>query len=76
LIACDNGRFYTLGYKLPGARGFGEPVRSMVDIDADAHIVALIVYHPQGAIAAGRQHRTWFRAEADELLAETRKGAR
>ncbi|KAH2821324.1 hypothetical protein KXV85_002838, partial [Aspergillus fumigatus] len=30
LIACDNGRFYTLGCdKLPGARGFGEPVRSM-----------------------------------------------
>jgi topoisomerase-4 subunit A len=40
LIACDNGRFYTLGAdKLPGARGFGEPLRSMVDIDADAHIV-------------------------------------
>ncbi|MFM5917904.1 MAG: DNA topoisomerase IV subunit A, partial [Novosphingobium sp.] len=45
LIACDNGRFYTLGAdKLPGARGFGEPVRTMVDIDADAAIVAVTVY--------------------------------
>ncbi len=37
LIACDNGRFYTLGAdKLPGARGFGEPIRTMLDIDAEA----------------------------------------
>jgi DNA gyrase/topoisomerase IV subunit A len=35
LIAADNGRFYTLGAdKLPGARGFGEPIRTMLDIDA------------------------------------------
>ncbi|MBA4354568.1 MAG: DNA topoisomerase IV subunit A, partial [Novosphingobium sp.] len=40
LVAVDNGRFYTLGAdKLPGARGFGEPIRTMVDIDPDAQIV-------------------------------------
>ena len=43
LIACDNGRFYTLGAdKLPSARGFGEPLRSMIDIDADAQIVGTL----------------------------------
>ena len=41
LLAADNGRFFTLGAdKLPGARGFGEPVRYTVDIDAEAQIVA------------------------------------
>jgi topoisomerase-4 subunit A len=47
LIACDNGRFYTLGAdKLPGARGFGEPVRSMLDID-DTHIIAIFPFRPR-----------------------------
>jgi topoisomerase-4 subunit A len=36
--------------KLPGARGFGEPIRTMVDIDPDAHIVALVVYRPKGQL--------------------------
>ena len=37
LIAADNGRFYTLGAdKLTGARGFGEPLRTMLDIDSEA----------------------------------------
>ncbi len=35
--ACDDGRFFTLGAdKLPGARGFGEPLRNTLDIDASA----------------------------------------
>jgi len=75
LVACDNGRFYTLGCdKLPGARGFGEPLRSMIDIDADAHIVALIVYHPKAQLLLAANTGRGFAAEADELLAETRKG--
>src|SRR6185369_1194261 len=45
LVACDNGRFYTLGCdKLPSARGFGEPIRTMVDIDAEAQIVNVVVH--------------------------------
>ncbi|NOW43967.1 topoisomerase-4 subunit A [Novosphingobium sp. SG751A] len=75
LIACDNGRFYTLGCdKLPGARGFGEPLRSMIDIDAEAHIVATIVYHPKAQLLLAANTGRGFAAEADELLAETRKG--
>ena len=75
LIACDNGRFYTLGAdKLPGARGFGEPVRTMLDLDADAAIVALLVYRPGLQLLLASSAGRGFVAEADELLAETRKG--
>lgn len=75
LFAADNGRFYTLGAdKLPGARGFGEPIRTMLDIDADAQIVALIVYKPKGQLLLASNIGRGFAAEADELLAETRKG--
>ncbi|MEQ1541928.1 MAG: DNA topoisomerase IV subunit A [Novosphingobium sp.] len=75
LIACDNGRFYTLGTdKLPSARGFGEPIRTMVDIDAEAQIVALLVYRPKAQLLLASNAGRGFAAEADELLAETRKG--
>ncbi|OCC22683.1 DNA topoisomerase IV subunit A [Croceicoccus estronivorus] len=75
LIAADNGRFYTLGAdKLPGARGFGEPIRTMVDIDADAQIVSVLVYRSKGQVLAASSAGKGFAAEMDELLAETRKG--
>ena len=75
LVACDNGRFYTLGCdKLPSARGFGEPLRTMVDIDAGAEIVSLIVYRPKAQLLLASNIGRGFAAEADELLAETRKG--
>lgn len=75
LVACDNGRFYTLGCdKLPSARGFGEPIRTMVDIDAGAEIVGLIVYKPKAQLLLASNTGRGFAAEADELLAETRKG--
>jgi topoisomerase-4 subunit A len=75
LIACDNGRFYTLGAdKLPGARGFGEPIRTMLDIDAEAQIVSLLVYKPGAQLLLASNVGRGFAAQADELLAETRKG--
>jgi len=75
LVAADDGRFYTLGAdKLPGARGFGEPIRTMVDIDADAGIVALLVNRPKGQLLLAATSGKGFAADMDELLAETRKG--
>ncbi len=75
LIACDNGRFYTLGAdKLPSARGFGEPIRTMIDIDAEAQIVAVVAYKPKGQLLLASNAGRGFVAEMDELLAETRKG--
>ncbi len=75
LLATDNGRFFTLGAdKLPGARGFGEPVRNMVDIDAEAQIVGLLTYKAKGRILVASSAGKGFVAEMDELLAETRKG--
>jgi topoisomerase-4 subunit A len=75
LLAADDGRFFTLGAdKLPGARGFGEPVRTMVDIDPDATIVAAMVHRPRGQLLLAATSGKGFAAVTDELLAETRKG--
>ena len=43
LLAAENGRFYTLAAdRLPGGRGFGEPVRATIDLDGSVGIVALL----------------------------------
>ncbi len=75
LVAADDGRFYTLGAdKLPGARGFGEPLRTMIDIDPEANVVAAMVHRPKGQILLAANSGKGFAAVTDELLAETRKG--
>ena len=75
LLAADDGRFFTIGSdKLPGARGFGEPARNTLDIDAGAQIVALIVHKPGTQLLLASSTGHGFAAVTDELLAETRKG--
>ena len=75
LFALDNGRFSTIGAdKLPGARGFGEPIRTMLDIDPEAQIVAVVPYRAGGQLLLAANTGRGFAAEMDELLAETRKG--
>ncbi len=75
LLAADDGRFFTIGAdKLPGARGFGEPIRNTLDIDAAAQIIAVIVHKPGTQLLLVSSSGHGFAAVTDELLAETRKG--
>jgi topoisomerase-4 subunit A len=75
LLAASDGRFFTLGCdKLPGARGFGEPVRTMIDLESEANVSAMMVHKPGGRLLLASSHGKGFVAETNELLAETRKG--
>ena len=77
LLAADNGRFYTLAAdKLPGGRGFGEPVRLMIDLDGEARDrraaaaraaaekLLLAASDGRGFVARGRRRRSPRRARA------------
>ncbi|MEP1423009.1 MAG: DNA topoisomerase IV subunit A [Erythrobacter sp.] len=75
LIAGSDGRFYTLGCdKLPGARGFGEPVRNMIDLPSESSIAAMLVHKPEGRLLLASNTGKGFIAETKELIAETKKG--
>jgi topoisomerase IV subunit A len=75
LIATANGRFYTLGAdKLPGARGFGEPVGSMVDIEAGNDIVSVFPATANGRMLLAASTGKGFIAKMADVIAETRKG--
>ena len=74
LVAADNGRFYTLSAdKLPGGRGFGEPVSLMVELGADTTIINL--FPARGGeilIVADTGHG--FITATDQVMAQTRNG--
>jgi len=74
LLAAANGRFYTLAAdKLPGGRGFGEPVRLMLDIEGEGSIVALMPAGGAKLLLASSDGRG-FITSAQGAIAETRKG--
>ena len=75
LIGAANGRFYTLGAdRLPGGRGFGEPVRLMADIEGEGDIVTLLVARPDATILVASSNGHGFVVSGSDLVAETRKG--
>jgi topoisomerase-4 subunit A len=74
-LFADNGRVYTLGGdKLPGGRGFGEPVRLQIDLEPEVEIVALLVVKPEMKLLIASSDGRGFIASGDATLAETRKG--
>ena len=71
----SNGRFYTLGVdKLPRGRGFGEPVRLMIDLGNEAEIVALFRHQPGRKLVVASADGRGFQVEETEVLAQTRTG--
>jgi topoisomerase-4 subunit A len=74
-LFATNGRVYTLaGDKLPSARGFGEPVRLFIDLDAEVDIVQLLVARPDMKLLVASSEGKGFVTSGEATLAETRKG--
>ena len=74
-LFASNGRVYTLaGDKLPSARGFGEPVRLFIDLDAEVEIVQLLVASPEMKLLVATSDGKGFVTSGNATLAETRKG--
>jgi topoisomerase-4 subunit A len=70
-----NGRVYTLGGdKLPGGRGFGEPVRLSIDLDPEVEIVSLMIARPEMKLLVASTDGKGFLTSSEATLAETRKG--
>ena len=75
LLFATNGRFYTLGAdKLPGGRGFGEPLRLMIDLPSGTDIVALLLHRPGSKLLVASSAGHGFIVGQDEVIAQTRNG--
>ena len=75
LLASTAGRFYTLAAdRLPGGRGFGEPVKLMVDIEGEGNVVALFPAGKAEKLLLASSDGRGFVTAAAGAVAETRKG--
>jgi topoisomerase-4 subunit A len=75
LVIASNGKAYTLeASRLPGGRGFGDPIRLLVDLDEGAEVVASLPYRPGSKLLLVGSDGRGFIAPADDIVANTRKG--
>jgi topoisomerase IV subunit A len=75
LVFAGNGRFFTLdAAKLPGGRGFGDPIRLMIDLEEGFDIVTALPYKAGSKLLVASSDGRGFVAPADEAVANTRKG--
>ncbi|NBJ12393.1 DNA topoisomerase IV subunit A [Microvirga arsenatis] len=75
VVAADNGRFFTLdASKLPGGRGFGDPIRLMVDLEEGADFIAAFPYKAGTKLLVVASDGRGFTVPTDEITANTRKG--
>ena len=75
VIFATNGKFFTLGCdRLPGGRGYGEPIRLMVDLDASHDLVEAFVHVPERRLLVASTAGYGFVVAEDEIVAMTRKG--
>jgi topoisomerase-4 subunit A len=75
LLFASDGRFFTLGGdKLPSARGQGEPLRLMLDIDDKVSILAIFVYKPGARRVLASKAGYGFVLAEDEAVAMRRAG--
>ena len=75
LVLASNGKVFTLdASKLPGGRGFGEPIRLMADIEEGADIVSVLLFEPGTKMLIAGSDGRGFVVTHDEMISSTRKG--
>ncbi|HZB62361.1 MAG TPA: DNA topoisomerase IV subunit A, partial [Microvirga sp.] len=75
VVVATNGRFFTLeASKLPGGRGFGDPIRLMVDLEEGADFIAAFPYRAGAKLLVVGSDGRGFIVPTDEIVANTRKG--
>src|SRR3954451_2388473 len=75
LVVATNGRFFSLeASKLPGGRGFGDPIRLMVDLEEGADFIAAFPYRSGAKLLVAGSDGRGFVVPTEETVANTRKG--
>ncbi len=75
LVMTSDGKVFTLdASKLPGGRGFGDPLRLLADLDEGADIVAAWPHKPGTKLLFAAASGRGFAASSDDIPAGTRKG--
>ena len=75
MVLGSDGKVFTLdASKLPGGRGFGDPIRLMADLEEGADIVAVWPHKPDVKFLIASNIARGFIVASNDLPANTRKG--
>jgi topoisomerase-4 subunit A len=75
LVMATNGKIFTLdAAKLPGGRGFGDPIRLMIELEESADIAAAFPYRAGLKLLVASSEGRGFVVGSDDVVANTRKG--
>ncbi len=75
LLLATNGRVFTIDVsRLPGGRGFGEPVRLYAELEEGSDVAAVFPYEPGKKMLVASSDGRGFIAPQDEMVGTTRKG--
>ncbi|MDT7933234.1 MAG: DNA topoisomerase IV subunit A [Sphingomonadaceae bacterium] len=75
VVLSPSGRSFTLlADRLPGGRGFGEPLRLLIDLEAECEPLAVFAVEPEAEYVLAASDGRGFVVNGGDLIAETRKG--
>lgn len=75
LAFASNGKFYTINCdKLPRGKGFGEPIRLMLELGTDEDIMTLVPYNAEEKLLLVSSTGKGFMVEQKHVLAQTKSG--
>ena len=75
LVFATDGKAFTVEIdKLPRGRGFGEPLRLMVDLGNDAEPLSVFKHRPGAKLLVAAGDSRGFVVTEDEIIARTRSG--
>ena len=70
-----SGKFFTLNAnEIPSGRGFGQPLRLMIDLGNNDNICTMFVYEPGASYVIATNEGKGFVVDENHILAQTRNG--
>ena len=70
-----NGKFFNVSAnEIPSGRGFGQPLRLMIDLSINDNIAAMFVYEPKASYLIASNIGRGFVVDENHIIAQTRNG--
>ena len=75
ILLDTSGKFFTIqGSDVPSGRGFGQPVRLMIDLSNNDNITSMFVFEPKASYVLASDTGHGFVVDENHILAQTRNG--
>lgn len=75
VIMDSSGKFFNIpANEIPSGRGFGQPLRLMIDIANNDYVVSMFVFEPKAAYLVASLKGYGFIVDENHIIAQTRNG--